>query len=155
MTPASKKLRWLDMEGGSGDLLARTASGLIGAHFGWRVVYVVAAVLMAFLAASVRFFLPRSEPQISLPYAALLRSVASMVRQHGGLRESALLGALLFAGFSSFWTTLVFLLRTPPFHYGADVAGLFGLVGAAGALGAPLVGRLADRPAHARRWASL
>jgi predicted MFS family arabinose efflux permease len=128
-----------------GILLGRTVSGLIGAHFGWRVVYYLAAAAMLGLAFSARFFLPRSEPQISLPYAALLRSVATMVRQHSALRESALLGALLFAGFSAFWTTLVFLLRTPPFHYGADVAGLFGLVGAAGALGAPLVGRLADR----------
>ena len=128
-----------------GILLARTASGLIGAHFGWRVVYYLAAGLMLALAVTVRFFLPRSEPEISLSYVALLRSVASLVRQHAALRESALLGALLFAGFSAFWTTLVFLLATPPFHYGADVAGLFGLVGAAGALGAPLVGRLADR----------
>lgn len=128
-----------------GILLARTASGLIGAHFGWRAVYFLAAGLMLALALSVRFFLPRSEPEISLPYVALLRSVVSLVRQHAALRESALLGALLFAGFSAFWTTLVFLLATPPFHYGADIAGLFGLVGAAGALGAPLVGRLADR----------
>jgi predicted MFS family arabinose efflux permease len=128
-----------------GILLARTASGLIGAHFGWRAVYFLAAGLMLGLAVSVRFFLPRSEPEVSLPYVALLSSVVSLVRQHAALRESALLGALLFAGFSAFWTTLVFLLATPPFHYGADVAGLFGLVGAAGALGAPLVGRLADR----------
>jgi predicted MFS family arabinose efflux permease len=128
-----------------GILLARTASGLIGAHFGWRAVYFLAAGLMLGLALSVRFFLPRSEPEVSLPYAILLRSVVSLVRQHAALRESALLGALLFAGFSAFWTTMVFLLATPPFHYGADVAGLFGLVGAAGALGAPLVGGLADR----------
>jgi predicted MFS family arabinose efflux permease len=128
-----------------GILLARTASGLIGAHFGWRAVYFLAAGLMLGLALSVRFFLPRSEPEVSLPYVVLLRSVVSLVRQHAALRESALLGALLFAGFSAFWTTLVFLLATPPFHYGADVAGLFGLVGAAGALGAPLVGGLADR----------
>ena len=128
-----------------GILLARTASGLIGAHFGWRVVYLLAAALMLVLAVCSRLFLPRSEPQISLHYVALLRSVASLVRQHGALRESALLGALLFAGFSAFWTTLVFFLQTPPYHYGADVAGLFGLVGAVGAMGAPLVGRLADR----------
>jgi predicted MFS family arabinose efflux permease len=128
-----------------GILLGRTLSGFIGAHFGWRYVYLLAAILMLALALTSRYFLPRSEPQISLRYSALLRSVASMVREHSGLRESALLGALMFAGFSAFWTTLVFLLATPPYHYGADVAGLFGLVGAAGALGAPLVGRLADR----------
>jgi len=128
-----------------GILLARTVSGLIGAHFGWRVVYILAAAMMLAVAVGSRFFLPRSEPEVSLPYLALLRSVASLVRQHSALRESALLGALLFAGFSAFWTTLVFLLQTPPYHYGADVAGLFGIFGAVGALGAPLVGRLADR----------
>jgi predicted MFS family arabinose efflux permease len=128
-----------------GILLGRTASGLIGAHYGWRTVYFLAAATMLLLALCSRFFLPRSEPEISLHYIALLRSVGTLVRQHGALRESALLGALLFAGFSAFWTTLVFFLQTPPYHYGADVAGLFGLVGAVGALGAPLVGRLADR----------
>jgi predicted MFS family arabinose efflux permease len=128
-----------------GILLGRTLSGFIGAHFGWRYVYLLAAVFMVGLALTARFFLPRSEAEISLRYAALLRSVAELVMRHSGLRESALLGALLFAGFSAFWTTLVFLLARPPYHYGAEVAGLFGLVGAAGALGAPLVGRLADR----------
>ena len=137
-----------------GILLARTASGLIGAHLGWRIAYVLAAAMMLGLAVSSRFFLPRSQPEISLRYVALLRSVANLVRQHGGLRESALLGALLFAGFSAFWTTLVFLLQTPPYHYGAGVAGLFGLFGAVGALGAPLVGRLADRHGRAPRWGS-
>jgi predicted MFS family arabinose efflux permease len=61
------------------------------------------------------------------------------------LRESAITGGMLFGAFSSFWSTLVFFLGTPPYHYGARVAGLFGLVGAVGVLAAPRAGRLSDR----------
>jgi predicted MFS family arabinose efflux permease len=61
------------------------------------------------------------------------------------LREAASLSALLFCAFSAFWTTLVFFLQTPPYHYGSGVAGLFGVVGLAGAICAPFIGRMADR----------
>lgn len=128
-----------------GILLARTFSGFLGARFGWRAVYAIAAGMMLLLLIFVQFLLPRSEPRVRLSYAGLLRSIAHLFREHQALRESALLGATFFCAFSAFWTTLIFLLETPPYHYGSQVAGLFGLVGMAGALGAPLVGRFADR----------
>lgn len=128
-----------------GILLARTFSGIVASFFGWRSVYAIAALAMLALMLLLRARLPKLLPQNALGWPALMRSLATLVRDHPGLRESALLGSSLMCVFSAFWTTLVFLLQTPPYHYGSSVAGLFGLVGAAGALCAPLVGRFADR----------
>ena len=43
------------------------------------------------------------------------------------------------------WTTLTFLLSSPPYEYSTTTIGLFGLAGAAGAYAANRFGRLADR----------
>ncbi|QXC60224.1 MFS transporter [Aquihabitans sp. G128] len=68
-----------------------------------------------------------------------------LLRDQRELRRSALLGALGFATFSVFWTTIAFHLADPPFDYGDGAIGLLGLAGAAGALCALAAGRLADR----------
>jgi predicted MFS family arabinose efflux permease len=128
-----------------GILLARTFSGLLGAWFGWRSIYWLASVTMLLLAALIRIGLPRSKPTLKLSWPSLIHSSAMLIRTQPVLREAALLSAMLFCAFSAFWTTLVFFLETPPYHYGSAVAGLFGLVGAAGAICAPFVGQLADR----------
>jgi predicted MFS family arabinose efflux permease len=128
-----------------GILLARTVSGLLGAWFGWRLPYLLSAVLMLVIAALYRSRLPRSEPSSTLSWLLLIRSTGTLIRTQPVLLESSLIGASLFGAFSAFWTTLVFFLQRPPYHYGSGVAGLFGLVGAVGAAGAPLIGRRADR----------
>ena len=128
-----------------GILLARTFSGLLSAWAGWRLIYWLAAGLMLLLAALIRWALPISQPELQLSWPNLIRSTFVLVEEQPVLREAATLGAVFFCAFSAFWTTLVFFLETPPYHYGSGVAGLFGLVGAAGALCAPLVGRMADR----------
>ena len=128
-----------------GILLARTFSGSVGALFGWRVVYATASVAMLLLALVIRWRLPRSRPEHIISWPALIRSAFDLAVRHAALRESSLIGALLFLSFSAFWTTLIFFLQTPPYHFGSTAAGLFGLVGAVGALGASTVGRLADK----------
>jgi predicted MFS family arabinose efflux permease len=130
-----------------GVLLARTFSGSIGALLGWRAVYGIAAGAMLILAVVVRAKLPVSRPEVVLSWPELMLSTLRLVRQHAVLRESALLGALSFAAFSAFWTTLVFFLGGTSYHYASPsaVTGLFGLVGAVGAAGAPTIGHLADK----------
>jgi predicted MFS family arabinose efflux permease len=128
-----------------GILLARTLSGIVAQLTSWRVVYYAGAGLMVALAAVLLLRLPAEEPRAALPYPRLLASSARLFASEPLLRRRGLLGALGFAAFSVFWTTAAFLLAGPPFHYDELVIGLFGLVGAAGALCASAAGRLADR----------
>jgi predicted MFS family arabinose efflux permease len=109
-----------------GILLARTISGLVAQLLGWRVIFVVAATER-------------------LRYPALLRTVLELVRDEPLLRQRMLLGATAFGCFSVLWTSVAFLLSGAPYHYGNAVIGLFGLAGLAGALAAPVAGRLSDR----------
>jgi predicted MFS family arabinose efflux permease len=130
-----------------GVLLARTFSGSIGALLGWRAVYGIAAGAMLILAGVVRAKFPVSRPEVVLSWPELMRSTLQLVRQNAVLRESALLGAMFFAAFSAFWTTLVFFLGGTSYHYASAsaITGFFGLIGAVGAAGAPTVGHLADK----------
>ncbi|MDY7227126.1 MFS transporter [Hyalangium rubrum] len=127
-----------------GILLSRTAAGFIGTHLGWRAMFWIGAALMLVMAAVLRVTLPSHAPAAALPYPALLRSLVGFVRNEPVLRLHSLLGALSFGAFSAFWVTLALYLQSLPEHYSPQVAGLFGLVGVAAAVAAPLVGRYAD-----------
>ncbi|MFF5206548.1 MFS transporter [Streptosporangium sp. NPDC000396] len=129
-----------------GLLLARTASGALSELGGWRTVYWVNAVLMALMAVLLRVFLPRlGGDGRRLSYPGLLRSTVAMFRYEPLLRWRAGVGALSLASFSVMWTALTFLLARSPYGWSESAIGLFGLVGAAGALTATVAGRLADR----------
>ena len=128
-----------------GILLSRTISGYIGAHLNWRAMYFIAAGLMFILAIILYFLLPEVYPDYKGSYKGLMSSLITIIKEEPVLRIASIRGALCFAGFAGFWTTLVFLLRQPQFHAGSEVAGAFGLVGAFGALAASQMGRLSDK----------
>ena len=128
-----------------GILLARTASGVLAGIGSWHTVYWVAAVALLLMAVALARALPVYRPHATLSYPRLIASVLALLRDEPVLRRRALLGALLFAGFSAFWTPLAFLLSGPAYGYSIATIGLFGLVGAAGALAASRAGRLSDR----------
>ena len=128
-----------------GVLSARTVAGLVGGAFGWRVMYWTAAVGMAGLTIVMALVLPPSRPSLAIAYPQLVRSLIALIREQRELREASVLGALAFAAMNAFWTTLIFFIAGPPYHYGATAAGVLGLAGIAGALGAPIIGRISDR----------
>jgi len=133
-----------------GILLARTFSGLIAEAAGWRAVYVSAGAVVFVLAVVLHRRMPGEVRRESLPYAQLLASVVRLMRTEPLLRLRSAIGALAFATFNVIWTSLAFLLVASPYHYSEAVIGLFGLLGAAGALAASFSGRLADRGLE--RW---
>lgn len=128
-----------------GILLSRVVSGVMAEALGWRTMFVLAAVAVGVLGLVAHRRLPAFAPTTDLPYHTLLGSLLTLWRRHAELRRAAIAQGFLCAAFSAFWSTLAIMLHEPPFSYGSAVAGCFGLAGAAGALAAPIAGRIADR----------
>lgn len=128
-----------------GILCGRFVAGMVGGSFGWRAMFAASGVGAALLGLVLMRTLPRLGVPSAGSYSGLLRSTLAQGARYPVLREAALGGALLFGAFSAFWVALTPLLESAAFHLDARVAGVFGLVGAAGALMAPLAGRWSDR----------
>ncbi|KAF1016786.1 MAG: putative transporter [Stenotrophomonas maltophilia] len=127
-----------------GILLSRVVSGLVAQAWGWRVLFVMAALAVALMGAVLARSLPRFAPTTTLRYPALLGSLLQLWREQPQLRRAVASQSLLAAGFSAFWSTLALMLHAR-LGLGSAAAGAFGIAGAAGALAAPIAGRHADR----------
>ena len=127
-----------------GVLLGRTFAGILGGTFGWRIVYLIGAAIILLLGITLGRALPECHSSLQVSYGELLASAVKLFR-YRLLRESAFIGGMMFGAFNAFWTTLVFLLGAPPYHYGARVAGALGFLAASSAIAAPMMGRLVDR----------
>ncbi len=128
-----------------GILLSRTLSGFIGQVLGWRSMFWIAAgiCLLIFFAIQKKF--PVNKPQFSGTYGQLIQSLFTLIKTQPVLREATLINVFCFAQFGAFWTTMVLLLSGAPFNFNSATIGLFGIVGASGALAAPLVGKMGDK----------
>ena len=128
-----------------GILLGRTFAGAISTIADWHYVYWIATSIMAIVTLLLWISLPTYRNTININYFQLLWSIGSLYKQEPILRIRSLLAVISFALFSLLWTPLAFLLSNDPYHYSDFIIGLFGIAGAAGALGSPIVGKLSDK----------
>ncbi len=128
-----------------GILLSRTLSGLVGELWGWRAMFWIAAGLCLLILIFIQKYFPFNKPTFEGSYGHLIRSLFTLIKEQPLLREATLINVFCFAQFGAFWTTMVLLLSDAPFYFNSATIGLFGIVGASGALAAPLVGKLGDK----------
>lgn len=125
-----------------GILASRAISGTVGDLLGWRAMFLIAAGVCALLVMLMAVRFPTSRPTFTGGYKELMRSMFSYIKTQPVLREASIINFFAFIVIMGFWTTMVLYLSNPPHHFSAYQIGLFGIAGAAGALAAPLVGKL-------------
>ena len=128
-----------------GIMLARPAASFIAEFLPWHMVFFISAAVLVVLALVLSRALPARVPQPGPGYLGLLASMGRLVATTPILRRRSVYHACLFATFSLFWTTTPLLLSGPSFGLTQGQIALFALAGAAGAIAAPIAGRLADR----------
>ncbi|RAR38966.1 MFS transporter [Paenibacillus sp. MDMC362] len=129
----------------SGILGARFIGGFVDSHFGWRSMYWVSFSSTIIIIILIAMYLPKSTGKHVLQYKKLLASLGPLFIRENALQRACLSQGMIFASFSAFWTTLVFLLSTSPYSFGSAMVGLIGLVGIAGAFATPIIGRVIDK----------
>lgn len=127
-----------------GILLGRAFAGFVSSMTDWHYVYWIATSVMIIVTLLLWLSLPTYNNTININYFQLLLSIGSLYKQEPVLRIRSLLAVISFALFSLLWTPLAFLLSNKPYYFSDFIIGLFGLAGAAGALGSPIVGKLSD-----------
>lgn len=126
-----------------GILLSRPFSSFVADHFGWHAVFGTATVFMIAISVLFAWLMPRRQPDHRATYASLLRSLGTLVARLPPLRRRSFYQGCMFASFSLFWTAAPLEL-TQHYGYSQSQIAVFALIGALGAIAAPVAGRMAD-----------
>jgi len=127
-----------------GIMLARPISSFVAHIYSWHAVFFLSAGATTVLALVLSRALPKRAPTAKLHYGRLLTSMVNLVATTPVLQRRALYQALLGGAFSLFWTTT----RSCSQGGVPSVARRDRAIRAgwrAGAIAAPIGGRLADR----------
>lgn len=121
-------------------------SGIIAGFGGWRLVYVIAAILNLIMILIMIYVLPDLPRKNKLTsYKKLIFSVFTAAKRYKVLPRILLRSGLIFGLiFNIFWTSLTFLLSGSPFNYTTTQIGFVSLVGLVTSLFGVVVGKLQD-----------
>lgn len=130
-----------------GILIARVLSGIVSNYTSWRNIYWLACGAQYVLAGLLFLFMPDypSTNPDGLNYFRALWSIPYMVVTQPLLIQSCLIGFCLACVFTSFWTTVTFLLVSDPFDFSSLQIGLFSLVTIFAIIVTPVVGHFIDK----------
>lgn len=114
-----------------GLLIARLLSGVVTEYTSWRNIYWLAFALQYLILILLWFFLPDypSTNPNGLNYFKMLWSIIKMLFKHPILVQVCLVGFCTSTTFTSYWTTLTFLLAGEPYNFSPLYIGLFALIG--------------------------
>lgn len=129
-----------------GMLIARLLSGVVAEFIGWRYIYWIAFGLQYLILILLFLFMPdypSTNPDMGLvrKYPSLLFDILRMPFKYPVLVQACLIGFFTASIFTSYWTTLTFLLAGSPYHYSSLVIGLFALVGIGSMTWGPIFAR--------------
>ena len=113
-----------------GMLIARVLSGIVTQYLSWRVVYWIAFGLQYIILILLWLFMPDYPPtNRNLNYFSMLWSIITIFFSTPILVQACLIGFFTSSTFTSYWTTLTFLLAEPPYNLPPLYIGLFALIG--------------------------
>ncbi|KAL3482067.1 MFS general substrate transporter, partial [Aspergillus californicus] len=126
-----------------GLLFARLLSGIIASHSAWRNIYWLSLALQYSIFILLWLFMPDyPSTNSNISYLEILTSIAVLFTKHPVLVIATLMGFLTSSTFTSFWTTLTFLLSGDPYNYSTLTIGLFSIAGLTPMVLNPIFSRL-------------
>jgi predicted MFS family arabinose efflux permease len=127
-----------------GLLIARLLSGVLTQYTSWRTIYWLAFAMQYLILILLWFFMPDypSTNPSGLNYFKILWSIITITIKNPVLVQACLIGFLTATIFTSYWTTLTFLLAEPPYNFPPLYIGLFALIGIASMCFGPIYSRL-------------
>jgi predicted MFS family arabinose efflux permease len=147
LAPPAKRAAALAIVGSGlmlGILIARLLSGVVTQYTSWRTIYWLSVGLQYIIFALLWLFMPDypSTNPDGLNYFKMLWSMLVMLTKHPVLAQACAICFFVSATFTNFWTTLTFLLSSPPYNYDSLVIGLFALIGIASMLCSPFYAKV-------------